>query len=217
MKIAILAAGASNGFPLLIARPKCLYYFGGEVQLERVIKVAQKFVSDKDIIVVAGYKHNQIKKYIKKKHPQIDCRVNIGYSKAAVLSLRKAIEGINDDVVFMMADENISEENVEKICKSNKKMAIMCHDIYYYYSLGILKLRKDVLHIINDDEYLSLDYIKEVYCFAHNKSTCDEILKIESGVCLGYTIIDFIRRIGNIRKVEDPMKFYHGNDIDFIH
>lgn len=217
MKIAILAAGTSNCFPLFIDRPKCLYHLDGEVQLERVIKVAESFVEDNDIIVVAGYKYKYIYNYLKKHHPHIEFRVNYDYAKAAIYSLRKAVENVDDDVVFMLGDENISEKNVARICSSDRKMAIMCHDTFYYYSVGIMKLRKDAIPIVNDDCYLSLDYIKEIYCFAHNKNTCDEILKMNSGVCLGYTTIDFVRRIGKIEKVENPVTHYNGDDIDFIH
>lgn len=216
MKIAILAAGVPKGFPVLFRKPKCLYHFGGQVQLERVISVALKFVDEKDIIIVTGYNHRLIKKYIKSKHPSIDLRINSRYKQSAVYSLRKAIEGVDDSVVFMLADENILEKNVKKICNSSRKMAILCEDKYYYYSVGIMKLNRDSIKLIEDDCYLSMDYMKKVYCFANNKETYDSCFHISSGVCLGYTTIDLVRRIGKITKIEDPATSYHGNDIDFI-
>lgn len=216
MKIAILAAGVPKYFPFLITKPKCLYHFRGKVQLERVIEVANSFVKDEDIIVVGGYKQRLIKKYLKKNHPNIDYRVNKKYKKSAIFTLRKAVENVDDDVVFMLADENIEIKNVAKICNSQRKMAILCEDEYYYYSVGIMKLDKNSISLLNDDCYLSMDYMKEVYCFAHNKTSYDGSFHISSGVCLGYTTIDLIRRIGDIKKIENPVLFYSGEDIDFI-
>ena len=217
MKIAILAAGSSKYFPLFIDKPKCLYHFNGEVQLERVIKVALKFVEEKDLIVVGGYKYQYISKYLKKYHPEVEFKVNYKYADPAIYSFRKAIEDIDDDVVFMFGDENIAEHNVKKICESEKEMAIMCHDSYYYYSLGIMKLRKDKLGLLKDDCYLSMQYMKEVYCFANNKTEYDGNFTIYSGICIGYMMIDLIRRIGNIKVIENPISTYKGNEIDFIH
>lgn len=216
MKIAILAAGVPKGFPVLFFRPKCLYHFGGEVQLERVIQVANKFVDEKDIIVVGGYSHRQIQRYLRLKHPKIEYRINKKYRESAVYSLRKAVENVDDSVVFMLADENILENNVEKICNSTRRMAILCEDKYYYYSVGIMKLDSEAIKLIEDDCYLSMEYMKKVYCFANNKEEYDSCFHISSGVCLGYTTIDLIRRIGKIKKIEDPVKTYHGEEIDFI-
>lgn len=217
MKIAILAAGTSKYFPLFIDRPKCLYHLDGEIQLERVIKMAKNFVPEEDIIVIGGYKYKQIERFLKENYPRIELRVNREYSGPAVHTFRTAAENINDDMVFMLGDENISYRNVERICKSTKGMAIMCHDEYYYYSVGIMKVRKDNLHIIKDDCYLSMDYMKEVYCFANQKKEYDGIFTINSGICLGYMFIDIVRRIGKIEKIENPMLTYKGEDVDFIH
>lgn len=217
MKIAILAAGSSKYFPLFIDKPKCLYHLDGEVQLERVIKVALQNVEEKDIIVVGGYKYKFIEKYLNKHHPQIDFRVNYNYDGPAINSFRVAIENVKDDMVFMFGDENISSENVKRICDSKRDMSILCHDTYYYYALGIMKIRNDRLCLLNDDCYLSMDYMKEVYCFANKKSKYDGNFTIYSGVCIGYTMIDIIRKIGNIQVIENPMETYKGNEIDFIH
>ncbi len=216
MKIAILAAGTPKYFPFLITKPKCLYHFKGEVQLERVIKVASVFVEEKDIIVIGGYKSRLIRRYLRKTHPCIDYRTNKLYKKSAIFSLRKAVENVTDDVVFMLADENINPKNVAKICESKRKMAILCEDKYYYYCVGIMKLDKNSIRLLEDDCYLSMEYMKKVYCFAHNKTIFDGSFHISSGICLGYTTIDLVRRIGNISKIEDPVLYYHGQDIDFI-
>lgn len=217
MKVAILAAGGSKYFPLFIDKPKCLYHLDGKVQLGRVIDVAKENVSEKDIIVVGGYKHQYIKDYLDKNYPEVQYRVNERYNEASIYSFRKAIEGIDDDMVFMFGDENILSENVKKICQSNRKMAILYHDNYYYYALGIMKLNKESLGILNDDSYLSMDYIKQIYCFANNKDHYDGNFNINSGICIGYTMIDIVRKIGNIEEIENPGETYHGEDIDFFH
>lgn len=216
MKIAILAAGTSLYFPLFIDKPKCLYSLNGKIQLQRVIEDAKQIVEEKDIIVVAGYKHKHIQKFLLQ-YPDIKLKINERYSEPAIYSFRTAIEGEEDDFVFMFGDESISLENVKKISSSDRKMALLTHDEYYYYSLGIFKLRADQLKIINDDKYLSMDNMKEIYCFANNKSEYDGTFNIYSGICIGYMIIDFVRRIGGIKKIENPVSTYKGTDIDFIH
>lgn len=217
MKIVVLAAGVSKYFPLFIDKPKCLYHKDGEVQLARVINMAKNFVNEQDIIVLAGYKYPQVQRYLSKNYPNIKMKINKNYDGPAVYSFRAAIEGIDDDVVFMLGDENISFKNVKKICDSTRGMAIMCHDQYYYYSLGIMKIRRDNLYLFNDDNYLSMNYMKEVYCFANNKTEYDGNFDINSGICLGYMTIDIVRRIGKIEAIENPNLCYDGNDIDFIH
>lgn len=216
MRIAILAAGYSKFFPIFIDKPKCLYHLNGQIQLERVILDAEQFVDDKDIIVVGGYKHQYIQKYLREHHPQIDFRVNEKYMQPAIYSFRKAIENVDDDVVFMFGDESISRKNIERIAASDRKLSILYHDNYYYYSLGIFKLRKDVLSIFNDDKYLSMDSMKEIFSFANNGKEYDNSFSINSGVCIGYTMIDIVRTIGNITKIEYPGN-YTGTDIDFLH
>lgn len=216
MKIAILAAGTSNYFPLFIDKPKCLYHLNGMIQLQRIIEDAKQFVDEKDIIVVAGYKYKFVEKFLKM-YPDIKLKINFNYRGPAIFSFRKAIEDEYDDFVFMFGDESISLDNVKKICTSTRKLAIMSHDTYYYYSLGIMKLRADQLNMLNDDKYLSMNELMEIYCFANNKEIFDGNFNINSGICIGYMMIDFVRRIGSIEKIENPVLTYKGKDIDFIH
>lgn len=216
MKIAILVAGKSNYFPLFIDKPKSLYHLNGKVQLERVIESAKKIVNERDIIIVAGYKYKYIETYLKK-YPQIQLKINKYHSGPSIYSFMKAIEDVEDDIVFMFGDESISQKNIERIAASEKKMALLCHDTFYYYSLGIFKLSKDMLYLLDDKRYLSMNYIEKIYCFANNKKIFDGEFEINSGICIGYIIIDLVRRIGHIKKIENPVDTYHGSDIDFIH
>ena len=59
--------------------------------------------------------------------------------------------------------------------------------------------------------------MKEIYCFANDKEEYDGSFTINSGICLGYIFIDLVRRIGGIKKIENPVISYTGSDIDFIH
>ena len=215
MKVVILAAASSKYFPLLIAKPKCLYHKNGVIQLERVIENVKKVVPEKDIIVVGGYKYWEIAKFLKK-YPEIILKVNHKYKRPAIYSFRKAIENETEDIVFTYGDESISARNIRRIAENNRKMSILYHDNYYFYSLGIFKLRKDQLEIFQDDRYLDMNVIKEIYCFANNKPQYDGTFGINSGICIGYMIIDFIRRIGSLEKIENP-SLYSGTDIGFLH
>ena len=216
MKLAILAAGKSDFFPLFIDKPKCLYHLNGMIQLERVIETCSKIVDEENIIVVAGYKYKKIEKFLRN-YPKICLKVNENYLGPAIYSYRKAAENEDDDIVFICADESIKPYNIKKICESKKKMSLLCHDSYYYYSVGIFKLRKDQLKFLFDDNYLSMKYMEYIYCFANNKDVYDGSFSINSGICLGYMVIDFVRRIGKIDKVENPVLYGDHCDIDFVH
>lgn len=217
MKIAILAAGENRRyFPIFFNKPKCLYHLNGGVKLGQVIDNAKQIVSEKDIIVVGGYKNEYIKKYLTKNYPEVEFRVNERFWEPAIHSFRVAIENIEDDVVFTFGDESISLKNMKRIADSDRKLSIMYHDNFYYYSLGIFKLRKDCLDIIRDNKYLDFEEIKEIYKFVNNKNEYDGCFNINSGICIGYMMIDMVRRIGNIKSIEHPST-YDGKDIDFLH
>lgn len=159
MKIAILAAGKSDYFPVFIDKPKCLYHLNGKVQLERVIESCSKIVGEENLIVVAGYKSSYISKFLKK-YPRIELRLNQNYYGTAIYSYREAAKNSTEDIVFLCADESISEKNIKRICDSKNKMALLCHDKYYFYSVGIFKLRYDQLGVLFDDKYLDMERMK---------------------------------------------------------
>ena len=216
MKIAILAAGKSEYFPVLIDKPKCLYHLNGEIQLQRVIETCAKIVGEENLIVVAGYKYKYISRFLKK-YPKIELRINNAFSGPAIYSYREAAKNSNDDIVFLCADESISENNIRRICDSYKKMALLCHDKYYFYSVGIFKMRKDQLSVLFDDKYLDMEQMKEIYCFANKKSQYDGEFSINSGICLGYIVIDLVRRIADIDEIVNPSIYTEDRGVDFLH
>lgn len=216
MKIAILAAGKSDYFPVFIDKPKCLYHLNGKVQLERVIESCSKIVGEENLIVVAGYKSSYISKFLKK-YPKIELRLNQNYSGPAIYSYREAAKNSTEDIVFLCADESISEKNIKRICDSKNKMALLCHDKYYFYSVGIFKLRYDQLGILFDDKYLDMERMKEIYCFANKKTRYDGSFNINSGICLGYMVIDFVRNIANIDEIVNPATYTVNLGVDFLH
>jgi len=218
MKIAILAAGdSSRNFPIFIDKPKCLYSYKGTVQLDKPIYVARQIVNDANICVIAGYKGQQIIRYVKNKFPSIKVLINEKFSKSAIYSYRTALQFGDDNYLFLSADETVKIENLSKVAESKRKMALLCHDKYYYYSLGFFKLSKECTNLLLDDCYLDMNYMKKVYCFANRKDEYDGDFRISDGVCMGYTTIDLVRRIGKISEIKNPIEHYHGDDIDFIH
>lgn len=214
MKIAILAASGSLYFPFFIDKPKSLYHINGEIQLEKVIKNALQIVNEEDIIIVAGYKYEYMESFLRK-YPKIKLKINENYKKPAIYSFYKAIEDENEDIIFIMADESISISNIKRVAESKKEMALLTHDDFYYYSLGIFKLSKNQFYQFNQD-YLEWDYIKKIYCFANNKEKFDGHFNINSGICIGYIIIDLVRKIGKIESIENP-KDSKNAYIDFFH
>lgn len=216
MKLAILAAGKSEYFPVFIDKPKCLYHLNGKIQLERVIESCSRIVGEENLIVVAGYKSRYISNFLRK-YPKAELRINKNYAGPAIYSYREAAENCTEDIVFLCADESISEKNIKRICDSNNKMALLCHDKYYYYSVGIFKLRYDQLNILFDDKYLDMERMKEIYCFANKKAQYDGNFNINSGICLGYMVIDFVKRIANIEEIVNPATYIENRGVDFLH
>lgn len=216
MKIALLAAGESDYFPIFIDKPKCLYHMEGMIQLEKVIKDCVSIVGEENIIVVAGYKWKFIARFLKK-YPKIVLKINNNYKKSAIYSYRTAAEGENDDLVFICADESIKINNIKKICDSQKNMALLFHNRYYYYSVGIFKLKNSDFYRLFDDKYLEMDEMKKIYCFANKKEEYDGRFSINSGICLGYIVIDLVRQIGDIESIENPSKYSEHKKVDFIY
>lgn len=217
MKIAIMAAGNSEYFPLFFDKPKSLYHVDGKTQLSKVIEMSRKITTDDNIFVVSGYKSEKMKKYLEIFYPNIRCKINKNYNKQAVYSFRTAIDGEKDDILFVFADELINEVNTKKIANSKKSMAILYHDDFYYISLGVFKINKNKLDLFNDAKYLSFHYIKKIYCFANDKSEFDGRFLMNSGICLGYIVIDIVRRIAEIKEIKHPSLYENKTNVDFIY
>ena len=215
MKAVILAAGQNDAlhWPLLIDKPKSLYSYQGQIQLERVINNLKHIVAEEDIIVVAGYKAQKIRQFIQQKGFKVRIAENQSYTESALFSLKAGLEGIDDDVLLLLADESIALHNLKQVAQEKNALVCLVSDKYPYYCVNLFKISKDNLTYFTDERYLKPDFLKEVQAFltndleskeydpAHLQGFMPEQLEIKSGIALGLMCLDIIRRIGKLDEV----------------
>ncbi len=110
MKAILLAAtggrSLEHGFPIFSNKPKCLYSFCGQIQLERIIKqLFEVGFKEGDIEIVAGFRYLKIIDFLKKKDWNIKVKINENWKKSASYTLLKAIENIQENCLLITADE----------------------------------------------------------------------------------------------------------------
>lgn len=106
MKIILLAAGVGKRLaPYTEARPKCLMEVGGVTLLERHLVHFERLRAD-SVTVVVGHVFEAIEREIARVAPHVAVRIvkNDDYKRGSILSLKKGLDGIEDDVIFMDAD-----------------------------------------------------------------------------------------------------------------
>ncbi|MBL7055831.1 NTP transferase domain-containing protein [Candidatus Woesearchaeota archaeon] len=114
MQAVILAAGKSTRtYPLTLTRPKPLLKVANKTLLEHNLDAVKNDVSE--VIVVVGYKKDQIKKYFGKKYGKIKIKYveqkkQLGTAHA-LLTAKKYIKG---KFLLMMGDDIYSKEDVKK-------------------------------------------------------------------------------------------------------
>ncbi len=137
MKIVILAAGQGTRLrPLTDNIPKCMVAINGKSIIERQLGVMQECgVKNKDIAVVAGYKHDVLKNVLKDKN--ITFFENNKYDDTnMVYSLMCAKEYMNNakDVIVSYGDIIYSREVFQKILQSeNENISVIVDDRWYEY------------------------------------------------------------------------------------
>lgn len=222
MKIIILAAG-ENGikFPRIIDKPKCLYKVNGQVQLDIQMNEIKKVFEEKDIIIVTGYKEEKIREYLKSKGFKGRIKYNSNYQKGAVYSLLKGIEGEKEDVIVTYADEHISSENIKKISLDKKSMTILREIEWPYYSVGIFKLNSESTKLLYQKKYLTKEFFTELKKFLKKgisnkkyKEKYEFYWEYNSGVCIGFIVIDLMRCIGRLNTLDDIKK--ENQNVGFI-
>ena len=109
MKVILLAArggGFSDfriRFPLVGSKPKVLYRFHGQIQLERAIdRLFEAGFVQEDIEIVAGFKYQKIQNFLEQRNIDIKVKVNHNWKKSSSYTLLKAIEGIEEDFMLFI-------------------------------------------------------------------------------------------------------------------
>lgn len=135
MKVVIPVAGPiapGYGFPRN-PKPICLYHYKGEVILERQVKTLNS-VGLHDIRVVIGYRKELIEQFVKEKNLGVTLMENLDAAKddwitggwsTFLVTLRKGLDGIDDDVIIPMGDIYLTHEGLRSLLNSKAECAML--------------------------------------------------------------------------------------------
>lgn len=135
MKVIIPAAGPialGYGFPRN-PKPICLHQYKGEILLERQIKILQSVGLD-NIRIVIGYRKELIENFIREKGLSVEFAENLdaandvyatGGWPTFLVSLRKGLAGVDDDVIIIMSDIYLTLEGIKKLLADKHKCVIL--------------------------------------------------------------------------------------------
>jgi len=135
LKVIIPAAGPialGYGFPRN-PKPVCLHQYKGEILLERQIKILQSMELN-DIRIVIGYRKELIEKFIREKGLNVEFAENLDAAKDVyatggwptfLVSLRKGMEGVDDDVIIIMSDVYLTLEGIKTLLEDEHKCVVL--------------------------------------------------------------------------------------------
>lgn len=135
------AYGEYYGFPEN-SKPKCLYEHQGEVILEKSIKLLKKH-GIKEIIVVTGYKEEQIKSFLKDKKIVAKLVSNPDHSQEGLI--HSVIFGARevppeDNFLLILGDVVLSEDLLLSLLKCQSPICIRKHRHTYEFFAAKLSL-----------------------------------------------------------------------------
>lgn len=126
MKAIILAAGIGKRLRSVIDSPKCLLEINGKTLIQRYLEVLQG-VNIKDVVIVVGYKKEKVIDAVGK--ISFSGRVNFienpEYEKGSILSLWKARDELNEEIVLMDGDVYFEQEVLKKLVESSFKNCLI--------------------------------------------------------------------------------------------
>jgi len=219
----MLAAGMGNpfAFPLIWpAKPKCLYSFKGKIQLQRVLEDVRALGLEEKTRIVIGYRGERIREFIRKSDFKVELVENPRYRESAIYSVLTGIEGVDEDVLLMFADERIKLESLRRLIQTDTGLGFLMSKDFLYYCSIVLKVGKEKLDLFRDQRYLSDEFLADARRFLCDDSgrPLGKVLPppagiyLRSGWALDFMIIDIIRRVCKLNKATDPIG---GGERDF--
>ncbi len=149
MKVVFLAAGKSKRIFKKIGKNKCLLEVEKKTLIEKSIGEIYR-TNIRDITIVLGFKHQLIKKSLKK-FKKLKFIINKKYNSREMLySLIFALKKYNSDIIFIYTDIIFSYKTINKII-SSKKTNI---------TLPVLNNWKKIWKIRNKDVYKDAESLK---------------------------------------------------------
>jgi len=126
MKAIILAAGVGKRLRSVIDSPKCLLEINGKTLIQRYLEVLQG-VNIKDVVIVVGYKKEKVIDAVGK--ISFSGRVNFienpEYERGSILSLWKARDELNEEIILMDGDVYFEQEVLKKLVDSSFKNCLI--------------------------------------------------------------------------------------------
>ena len=151
MKAILMAAGPTYekyGFPPN-SKPKCLFHYNGEILLEMQVRVLRE-AGINDIVIVAGYKIEMIKKFNNDKKLGLNVLYNptAASDKEGSLGWVKGIEtvwvglkSVNEDVLLIFGDVLLTVEGLQKIVEDENQ----CISVYSGHGYQLYKIPKALI------------------------------------------------------------------------
>jgi len=204
MKAIILAAGPTlsvkqaKNYPLYFpedSKPKCLFHFGGEILLERQVRLLNE-CGVTDIRVVVGYKKEMIQQFIEEKKWDVETVYNPDYPPGnafldgrktgrgwlkGLTSVRVGLQGVDDDVLVTLGDVSLHENGLTRILQDKYKQAVI--------KFNLFKISKEKLPLLR--KYRKPGLAKSLYDF----------IIVHDGVIIGST--------------ENPKWYHQIADVDY--
>ncbi len=125
MKAIILIAGVGKRLSGATGDPKCLTKIDGVALLERYFRTLEK-VNIRDIVLVVGYKKERIMEFVKGMHFKGNTKFvdNPDYTQGSILSLNKAAQELNGDILLMDGDVYFEDVLLEKLTGTDNENII---------------------------------------------------------------------------------------------
>ncbi len=135
MKAIILAAGFGSRLrPLTDELPKCMVEVNNVKIIEKQISnLLKNKIKLEDIVIVVGYKHEKIEKYLNEVYKGVNIIVNKDYDKTNnMYSLYLTKDYVKDENFLLMnADVYYQEEIINELLKCKYENMIVCDDGRY--------------------------------------------------------------------------------------
>lgn len=122
MKAIILAAGIGKRLKSFTNKPKCLIKIKYEPLLVRAVRLLRECCfKDKDIVIVVGYKAEEVINELKNYRLAVKVIKNDDFTEGSILSLWKAYREIGKDILIMDGDLYFEKKLIENVLRSKKK------------------------------------------------------------------------------------------------
>lgn len=170
MKAIMLAAGMGSRLGKYTKNnTKCMLEVQGKTLLERAVEALEQS-GIKDLIIVLGYKKDNVKKYIKEK--EIDKKINITYidndmydKTNNIYSLYLAKDYLaNDDIILLESDLIYDYSIVKKLIASNLENAAVIARYEKWMDGTVVTLGKDnVISSFIEKQDFNYEYVDSYY------------------------------------------------------